>query len=151
MSDFHAVAANLIEKNGEYLLVQEGKEAVRGEWNLPAGGVDKDESIQDAAVREAREETGLEVELENFMGVFVDDSDRSDSTVLVFVFHSRPQDFSVERPKGEEILDVKFFTPEEFSDIDVRIPFLDEAVKKFERGDLRPLDTVVDCREDLDQ
>ena len=146
MPDFHAVAANLIERDGEYLLVQEGKESVRGKWNLPAGGVDKDEKIQEAAIREAEEETGLEVKLEKFIGVFVDESDRSDATVLVFVFHSRPENFSLERPEGEEILDVKFFSPEKFSGIDVRVPFLEEIVERFENGDLRPLDTVKDFR-----
>ena len=147
MTDFHVVAANLIENDGEYLLVQEGKEAVRGEWNLPAGGVDPEENIEDAAVREAREETGLEVELENFIGVFVDESDRSDATVLVFVYHSEPESFSPEVPEGEEILDVKFFPPESFPEIDVRIPFMKDAVEKFESGDLKSLDTVTDCRE----
>jgi 8-oxo-dGTP diphosphatase len=146
MSDFHVVAANLIEKEGEYLLVQEGKEAVRGEWNLPAGGVDEDERIQMAAVREAREETGLEVELKEFIGVYVVESDRSDATVLVFVFHSEPENLPPEVPERREILDLKFFSPEKFSGIDVRIPFLVDAVEKFEKGDSRPLDTVEDYR-----
>jgi len=146
MTDFHVVAANLIEKDGKFLLVQEGKESVRGEWNFPAGGVDPGEKIQDATVREAREETGLEVELKNFIGVFVDESDRSDATVLVFVFHSEPENFSPEVPEGDEILDVEFFSPESFSDIDVRVPFLEDAVEKFESGELKSLDTVVDCR-----
>lgn len=146
MTDFHVVAANLIEKDGEYLLVQEGKESVKGEWNFPAGGVDPEEKIQEAAVRECREETGLKVELENFIGVFVDESDRSDATVLVFVFHSEPEKLSLEIPDSEEILDVEFFSLEKFSEIDIRIPFLENAVKRFESGDLKPLDTVVDCR-----
>ncbi len=146
MKDFHIVAANLVEKDGEYLLVQEGKEAVRGEWNLPAGGVDPEEEIQNAAVREAREETGLKVELKDFIGVFVDESDRSDATVLVFVFHSESGKNSPDTPEGEEILDVKFFSPEVFPEIDVRIPFLKDAVEKFESGDLKPLDTIKDCR-----
>ena len=146
MSNFHVVAATLIEKGGEYLLVQEGKEAVREKWNLPAGGVDEDERLQEAAIREAKEETGLEIELENFLGVFVDESDRSDATVLVFVFHSEPEDFSPEIPEGDEILDVEFFSPESFSEINVRIPFLEDVVEKFENRELRSLDAVKDYR-----
>jgi 8-oxo-dGTP diphosphatase len=146
MRDFHVVAANLIEKEGEYLLVQEGKEAVRGEWNLPAGGVDEEERIQEAARREAREETGLEVELESLLGVFVDESDRSNATVLVFVFNSASGDEAPETPEGDEILDVDFFSREELSNLNLRVPFLEEAVERFESGNSMPLDAVEDFR-----
>lgn len=146
MPGFHVVAANLIENDGEYLLVQEGKEAVRNEWNLPAGGVDPDERIQDAAVREAREETGLEVELENLIGVFVDESDISDATVLIFVFHASTENPDPKVPENDEIKDVGFFPQENFSKMKIRIPFLDEAVERFESDRFLPLQTVKDFR-----
>jgi 8-oxo-dGTP pyrophosphatase MutT (NUDIX family) len=37
-------------------------------WGLPKGGIDEGESIDDAAVREVREETGLEAEIEHDLG-----------------------------------------------------------------------------------
>lgn len=146
MSNFHVVAANLIEKDGEFLLVQEGKEAVRGQWNLPAGGVEKDEDIKEAAKREAKEETGLETTLENVVGVFVDESDISDATVLVFVFQADAEDLRPEVPEGGEILDTGFFSPAEFEELEVRVPFLQEAVQRFESGDLKDLNTVENFR-----
>jgi len=57
------VAACLIKNDNKYLLVQEGNPKVYGLWNLPAGHVDKGEQIDTAAVREAKEETGFDVEL----------------------------------------------------------------------------------------
>jgi ADP-ribose pyrophosphatase YjhB (NUDIX family) len=145
MVNYHVVAANLIEEDGEYLLVQEGKEAVHGQWNLPAGGVDQ-EDIKEAAKREAREETGLEVEPESFLGVFVDESDRSDATVLVFVFSAQPESFDFEVPESDEILDVKFLSGSEIESSEIRMPFTEEVIERYENGRTLPLEAVQDFR-----
>lgn len=57
------VVGCLIKREGEYLMVQENQASARGLWNLPAGHVDKGESLEAAAVREAKEETGFDVRL----------------------------------------------------------------------------------------
>ena len=57
------VAGCLIEKDGRYLLVQEKQPKVYGLWNLPAGYVDKGEAIRQAAIREAKEESGMPLNL----------------------------------------------------------------------------------------
>ncbi|HEY5442396.1 MAG TPA: NUDIX hydrolase [Candidatus Saccharimonadales bacterium] len=63
-NDVAAVAGVVLrDEQGRYLLVQEKLARVYGLWNLPAGKVDEGETLQAAAVREAKEETGFEVEL----------------------------------------------------------------------------------------
>jgi ADP-ribose pyrophosphatase YjhB (NUDIX family) len=57
----------LVEDGGAILLVRRTQEPGRGRWTLPAGFVDAGEDPQAAAVRECREETGLEVEV---LGLF---------------------------------------------------------------------------------
>lgn len=56
--------------DGTMLLVQEGKETVRGLWNLPGGHVEPGEDIAEAAKREAHEETGLEFSAEHLLGIY---------------------------------------------------------------------------------
>ncbi len=59
----HKVAAAVVVANeaGEVLLIKRAGNPRRGYWGLPAGFVDFDESPAEAAVRECREETSLEV------------------------------------------------------------------------------------------
>jgi len=57
------IVGGIVEKSGKYLLVQEAKEKCYGKWNLPAGRLEHNESVVDAARREIMEETGCNVEI----------------------------------------------------------------------------------------
>ena len=44
------------------LLVQRGREPLKGQWSIPGGLIDVGESLREAVIREVKEETGLDVE-----------------------------------------------------------------------------------------
>lgn len=52
-----------------------------GQWTLPGGGIESSESPQEAAIREAREETGLTIAIDDELGTW---STPSRETVVVF-------------------------------------------------------------------
>ena len=65
----HVTVAALIERDGKFLLVEEETdEGIR--FNQPAGHLEPDESLPQAAVRETREETGWIVRPTHFIGAY---------------------------------------------------------------------------------
>ena len=63
------VGAIIIEED-RVVLVKRGHPPLAGEWSIPGGVLEVGETLREAAVREAREETGLTVEPGNILGVF---------------------------------------------------------------------------------
>lgn len=66
----HCTVATIIEDKQKFLLVYEQR-GDRMRYNQPAGHLEENESLQDAAIRETLEETAWQVELEHYMGVCV--------------------------------------------------------------------------------
>lgn len=63
-------AVILNEDNSRVVLIRRKNEPFKDMWALPGGFVEYNEIVEDAAVREAKEETGLEVEIEKLFGVY---------------------------------------------------------------------------------
>lgn len=63
-------ASLLAQLRGRFVIIRH-KDDQRGEWNIPGGLVELEESVEDAAVREMREESGLDVELVRALVVIV--------------------------------------------------------------------------------
>ena len=61
--------AVVIEKEKKILLVRRAGEPKKGLWSLPAGFIEISETVEECAVREVLEETGLEIELDGLEGI----------------------------------------------------------------------------------
>ncbi|MEK3779402.1 NUDIX hydrolase [Paenibacillus sp. FSL R5-0810] len=85
------------------LLIQENKPLVRNKWSFPGGRIEKGESIQAAAVREVKEETGYDVRLTGTTGVYQFVSSLS-SHVVMFHFVGEITGGAL-RPAPDEIRD----------------------------------------------
>ena len=56
--------------DGNIILIKRGHSPFKGHWAIPGGKMEGDETIQETAVREAKEETGLDVSLTKLIGVY---------------------------------------------------------------------------------
>ena len=63
------VGAIIIE-DGRVVLVKRAHPPLQAEWSIPGGVLEVGELVRDAAIREAREETGLTVEPGELLGVY---------------------------------------------------------------------------------
>jgi 8-oxo-dGTP pyrophosphatase MutT (NUDIX family) len=73
-------------KGDEVLLHQRVKDPNKGLWVAPGGKLEPAESPTECALREMREETGLELEDPTLRGVMVEVSPRPDYQWITFVF-----------------------------------------------------------------
>jgi len=137
------VAGVVLKRDGKYLLVQEKNPSCYGKWNLPAGKVDQGDTLEQAAVREAKEETGFDVELQRKLDVY--QVKATDPAKHVYVAVSVGGSLRV--PK-DELLDVRWFSLEEIrqlsADGELRDPFVLESIMESEGDKLARLKAGVD-------
>lgn len=75
-------------------------------WCLPGGHTDEGESVAETAVREAKEEIGVDVELARYVGVY--SRLGGDSTIHLHLFNAKVIGGGI-KPQPEEVLDIQFF------------------------------------------
>ncbi|RLG21853.1 NUDIX hydrolase [Candidatus Micrarchaeota archaeon] len=93
MADLYRVAVDLIvESDKGILLIRRKQEPFKDKWCLPGGHVDKNETVEEAAVRELKEETSISVNLNSLklVGVYSDpDRDPREPRAISVCFYVR--------------------------------------------------------------
>lgn len=105
----------IIVEDGRVLLIKRGQPPLLGEWSIPGGVLEFGETVREAAIREAREETSLVVEAQELLGVF--DRVIRDEAGRVR-YHYLLVDFLCRRVEGEPVAagdaeEARWFSPEE--------------------------------------
>ena len=68
--DPKVAAVVLASVDGRLVMVRRGVEPALDRWSFPSGYVDRGETVEDAARREVKEETGLDVRLRRLVGLY---------------------------------------------------------------------------------
>ncbi len=99
----------LVETHGGVVLIRRGHAPHKGRWALPSGFIEADESIEDAALRECKEETGLDVELVELFGVDSFPEGPVQSGIIIF-YRARP--IAGELRPGDDAAEAAVFAPD---------------------------------------
>ena len=103
----------ILNDKGEILLQRRGD---NGKWRFPGGCIELGETPQEAAIRETKEETGLDVEVGRLIGVYTDcnveypNGDMVQSTCITFELHVIGGELNCDQ---QETLELKYFPLEE--------------------------------------
>ena len=106
---------SVVVQDCRVLLIRRGQPPLLGEWSLPGGVLECGETLREAVVREAREETGLVVETGEMLGVYErvirDDDGRVRYHYVLIDFLCRP--LGGDLKAGSDATDVRWFTRDE--------------------------------------
>ena len=118
-----------VVSEGRVLLIERGHGALVGKWAVPGGRVEWGETLEDAAVREVREETGLDVRLGPVVwaGEYIGPGDPPSwhFTLVDFVGHPIGGELSA----GDDARDARWVTVDEAREL----PLADSMPVLFER------------------
>jgi len=126
---------SIIIENERVVLVKRAHPPIQGQWSIPGGVLEVGEMVREAAVREAREETGLIVEPGELLGVF--DRILRDAEKRV-QYHYVLIDFLCRRLGGElfaasDAAEVRWFNREEILTLNLAEDTLEVIQKGFAR------------------
>lgn len=113
----------VVFKNNEVLLVKRGKPPAEGSWAIPGGSVRLGESLQAAAEREIREETGVIIQAGEPIFVF-DTIERDDAGQVRFhyiVIDLIAEYISGEPVPGDDAADARWISAADMDTLEVNI------------------------------
>lgn len=106
------VAAGVIaEVEGKAVLIRRGVPPGLGLWSFPCGFAEVDETLEQCAIRETREETGLAVRLRGLLGAFSDPGVPDRPSGVAVVVYRAEVDGGVAKA-GDDATEIRFVEPD---------------------------------------
>ncbi|MBA1279683.1 MULTISPECIES: NUDIX hydrolase [Pseudomonadaceae] len=110
----HITVATIVEADGRFLMVEESKGG-RLVLNQPAGHLEPNETLRQAAVRETLEETGWEVELNGVVGIYLYTAPSNGVTYQRVCFAANPVHHHPQRELDTGIVGAHWMSRDELS------------------------------------
>jgi 8-oxo-dGTP pyrophosphatase MutT (NUDIX family) len=141
----HLTVATVVERDNTYLLVEELSNGL-SVYNQPAGHLEPNETLQQAAVRETLEETGWGIELNGIVGVALYKSPANNITYYRTTFFASPVQHNPKLELDEGIVRAVWMSYEEMLSVadKMRSPLVIKAVEQYRAGHQYPLNLIYD-------
>jgi ADP-ribose pyrophosphatase YjhB (NUDIX family) len=123
--DPKVVACAIIEMAGRIILLKRSIQPQKGKWVMPGGYVDRGEEVSAAAIRETREECGLETRITKLHGVY--SYPQKLAVVVVYLAEALGGDLKA----GDESKEVGLYRPEEIPWDDLAFQSTSDALKDY--------------------
>lgn len=131
-----------VKKDDKILMVQENKDSKKGKWNMPAGKLEDNETVIDAAIRETKEETNIDVKINGLIAIQENISQIGQLIILYFFGEYISGEIKFD---SNEIANVKWMTKEEIKKLDKNIirggETIDDILSLAEKS-IIPLDRI---------
>ena len=126
----------VVFKDGKVLLIKRGKPPARNQWAIPGGMVNLGETLQQAAEREFREETGLTIRAGEPIHTFeVIQKDAADNVIFHYVIIDLLAEFISGNPvAGDDAIDAQWLSPEQMRCRDINATTRQLLKDKFNFG-----------------
>lgn len=140
----HVTVAVIVERDGKFLLVEEEiLDSHVDVYNQPAGHVEHNETLIEAAKREALEETGFEVEPIALLGIYTYTPPNKPDTTYYRVCFIAKAIHHYERPLDEGIIRAVWLTLDELVTSNrARSPLVIKCIQDYLRGQSFPLSAI---------
>ena len=102
-----------VDDQGRILLARRAAEVFEGAWDLPGGFVAEDEHPLETIRRELREETGLDVEPEEFVGIWMDRYSEDESGPSTLNLYWRARVVGGEPQAADDVSELRWFAPDD--------------------------------------
>ncbi|MFT5082768.1 MAG: 8-oxo-dGTP pyrophosphatase MutT (NUDIX family) [Lentisphaeria bacterium] len=139
----HVTVATIVQKNSKFLLVLEESDGKKV-YNQPAGHLEENESLLDAAIRETVEETAWRVKLQGYLGVSQYFAPSNSVTYIRHTFVAEPLYFDENVKRDADIIDTAWLTYDEILQCrgQHRSPLVMHDINRFVQNKALSLDVV---------
>jgi len=108
----------LDKNNNKILLIKRGSKAYHGMWGFISGTVDWGEEVEETVIREAKEETNLDIKITKFVGRYYDKKGRHPTKTMICLPHIC-EVVGGELKAGDDALEAKWFTLDEIKNMEL--------------------------------